>query len=1067
MVNIAELLKKSIEKQKLKPTLEVRQHIYEKARSAIKSKLDEMDALELVQRSYMLQLEAAICEVEAFYVLEPEFFEIRDDSVTCHFAYHAYLPEYFGTRQDVAVDPSNLRSLTHEQNKLELLKKVDAEPEALALQAEIPTFNLQEGENKKSILPKEAYPVDIEIAAEPQHDDHISAWTGTQDLVGKQGDEGDESHIEPLIEGLEEEFNALSKDIANEALANANNNEPVLHDVDEPGKPSKPIDQGDMRAADQIHANKQLQIDDDKFASKSPTDTSLERVENIAAKSSESLYGKDAGWQQERAKQEPQDFQHDTLIASKLKDDNRQTTDRSETQQKQTEPAGNGSSSKPLFASRPNDIRHHLPNSRDQRMRVDNYPLYIDIPTYSSSTRGAFNNGQRIAGNRLTSDPISSGLKPHQSQEIRQETVFKRETIVMATSGSTPKPAKNEPQISERQPQYQQEVLQCQYEAQQTFGNQPKNDVMASKITVEKVVVPVSSEICGDLRSDPKEVDDLKQCSLSKKEQLIGVAGEPPLAHSDQEKEQKPQMEQPPLQSPKFNDDREQKKDNDENIKFHAETDVFSNAKPDADEITALIQKTSSAGKKISGEKSAPDSAQKAPTPKKETDSFGFFDQINEVKDNNVSEVSDNDRKEEGEQNKAAASSDAVEKFEKKRAEFFGGLNEVQPDPIKQDLFPKISLSNADNLNNIRKKNISGTRHRSLLANSWVTRSIAAGFIVLCVLSVGIYVFNRVEIPDVAISSKIEEKTDPSKTAAINHATSSNEGEPLLPKSDATDNSAKNNKSDVNVKDEETYQNTMQKERRLPFDNTAGEIASSTPQSDLSEKPVDQNIKDASLSSTVEQPSIEQSIQAKEAMIDSKGEQKEQDKASDAEQLETTLKQEPGLLLLTDKKNKQTKMQGIVSWSLLRPHAPENPLNETALVAQFRTNDGKLGVRMSIRKNYRQNLGATHLIDLTFSQSNNFDGGVVVDVKGIYYGNKVNVLNKQTATIVANLYENNFVASLRNDTENKEVNRDFIERSTVMGVDTVFTDGKTALFILNKGQAEAKLFETFNAKNTH
>ena len=178
-------------------------------------------------------------------------------------------------------------------------------------------------------------------------------------------------------------------------------------------------------------------------------------------------------------------------------------------------------------------------------------------------------------------------------------------------------------------------------------------------------------------------------------------------------------------------------------------------------------------------------------------------------------------------------------------------------------------------------------------------------------------------------------------------------------------------------------------------------------------------------------------------------------------------KPEAALLLLTDKKGKQVKLQSTVSWSLNAPHSKDNPLDETALVGNFKTDDGKLSARMSIRKNYRNNLGATHLIDLSFSQSDNFDGGVVVDVKGIYYGDKTNVLNKQAATIVADLYENNFVASLRDDEDDKETNRNFLTRSAVIGFQTVFTDGKTALFMLNKSASENRLFDSFNAKTTH
>lgn len=184
MVNIAELLKKSIEKQNLKPTSEVRQHIYEKARSAIKSKLDEMDAPELVQRSYLLQLEAAICEVESFYVLEPEFFELSQENVSCHFAYHAYLPDYFGTKQDVAIDMAKLRPLTESRTDVKKLEQVGMKEQPSALESDAEIRALHEQKYNLQAPPDRTGHDGADIADKPENkgdNPHASAMNNDRD----------------------------------------------------------------------------------------------------------------------------------------------------------------------------------------------------------------------------------------------------------------------------------------------------------------------------------------------------------------------------------------------------------------------------------------------------------------------------------------------------------------------------------------------------------------------------------------------------------------------------------------------------------------------------------------------------------------------------------------------------------------------------------------------------------------------------------------------------------------------------------------------------------------------
>ncbi|MCT6871836.1 MAG: hypothetical protein M3Z70_08400, partial [Bartonella sp.] len=236
MFNIADLLKKSIEKQKLKPTLEVRQHIYEKARLVIQNKLKEMDALELVARSYMLQLEAAICEVEAFYVLEPEFFEMEDDNISCHFSYHAYLPDYFGTRQDVTIEANNFLGLPQIRSQNRLGFNTPPREKNTSSKNTETTFlrEISEGQNTVQILPENAYPVENvdKVPNRPDNRDVFSRDDGAlQDLtrppvIKDDLDHGGlpEPHIEPLMKEIEEELSQINKTIFNNNALEGENN---------------------------------------------------------------------------------------------------------------------------------------------------------------------------------------------------------------------------------------------------------------------------------------------------------------------------------------------------------------------------------------------------------------------------------------------------------------------------------------------------------------------------------------------------------------------------------------------------------------------------------------------------------------------------------------------------------------------------------------------------------------------------------------------------------------------------------------------------------------------------
>ncbi|WLT08150.1 hypothetical protein RAM19_08630 [Bartonella apihabitans] len=205
MINIPKLLRHSIERQKLRPNSDGRQLIYEKTRLAIKSKLNEMNAPDIVQHSYMLRLEAAICEVEASYLLRPEYFVLEENGVPCHFAYQAYLPDYFGTKREVAVDHGRLRQLASSQNMFRYWSFKNDEPSMTDV---IGLFNFKDrnaAANGAQGLTDNPHLIDFAARrASRQSDSNQSAALNNNDLSRERNLYAeDDNEIEAFIEGRE------------------------------------------------------------------------------------------------------------------------------------------------------------------------------------------------------------------------------------------------------------------------------------------------------------------------------------------------------------------------------------------------------------------------------------------------------------------------------------------------------------------------------------------------------------------------------------------------------------------------------------------------------------------------------------------------------------------------------------------------------------------------------------------------------------------------------------------------------------------------------------------------
>lgn len=1060
MFNIADLLKKSIEKQKLKPTLEVRQHIYEKARLVIQNKLKEMDALELVARSYMLQLEAAICEVEAFYVLEPEFFEMEDDNISCHFSYHAYLPDYFGTRQDVTIEANNFLGLPQIRSQNRLGFNTPMHEKSNSSKNTETTFlkEISEGQNTVQILPENAYPVENvdKVPNRPDSRDVFSRDDGAlQDLtrppvIKDDLDHGGlpEPHIDPLMKEIEEELGQFNKTIFNNnALEGENNHLKNTYRF-------KPQPKPDDADAVNFYEPPEGNVPDNKSTLNEP---SLERQKASFGRVTEpdtNNYDDCLAKRQDAATPALSQDASSSVFSVKCNGDKK-----------------NGLAigpNTPINSHTLNNVQAPIKNFEQLRhtwspknkvTEEQEYPFFIDTGANRIDENALFvDSSNGLPNNQLSETPIAnfSDHDPIKNAAIANETIgqnYTRETVVYAESNFIKKQTAFGTDLTSEQVQ----------EANNPLSNQDQTlEPNHNETGLSEAVKNSSKETVKQQEFDGRAAN----ITVTHEDEEIEFQTEPAQKNDDEKVLSKPIDDNEPQSDAAFEGEQQQLQNNQKT--FADKTFVaVENYEPDRN---ATDKRTTADNNKIADN----DVIEQSEVLLREDVITEETDTIAEKKDadlssfeqehENASDREDASADEEDILNKEAALSKEDVSADKYDA-FLHNLESTKSQPFEQDLFPKDPLFETKNAVQPEDNNAKLQFLNILNSTLGSARVAAIGLGVAIVLGVIFFLYfnGHGSVTPLSGDDRLPDRDHSASQQATNEDGASAEKLAQLLK--------------------KKYANTQSNGADKPKKVVAQQEKPVKPQADGLVKKVDMPIADNGAVSNAQSSTnpiikVQQTAMSAQKLpevsehdkdVDSGDEQSNrtdgQVPPTPSETNEKTL--ESGLLLLTDNKGKQQKLSGNVEWTLAPPHSLKNPLDETALIGSFTTDDGKLGVKMTIRKNYRDNLAATHLIDLSFNESKDFDGGLVVEVKGMYYGDKPNILNKQATTIIADLFDNNYVVSLRDDRDNKSNNEDFLKKSAVIGTHVVFTDGKKAVFMLDKGEAGNKIFSQFNEKDTY
>lgn len=1066
MFNIADLLKKSIEKQKLKPTLEVRQHIYEKARLVIQNKLKEMDALELVARSYMLQLEAAICEVEAFYVLEPEFFEMEDDNISCHFSYHAYLPDYFGTRQDVTIEANNFLGLPQIRSQNRLGFNTPMHKKSNSSKNTETTFlkEISEGQNTVQILPENAYPVENvdKVPNGPDNRDVFSRDNGdlqnlTRPPVIKDDlDHGGlpEPHIEPLMKEIEEELSQINKTIFdNNALEGENNH---LKNTDR----FKPQPKPDDADAVNFYEPPEGDIPDNKSTLNKP---SLERQKASFGRVAEPNTNNYDDYLTKRQDAATPTLSKDaslSVLSVKCNGDKKNGLEIGVNTPINSHTLNNVQAPIETF-----EQFRHTWSPKNKVTEEKEYPFFIDTGANRIDENALFvDSSNGLTNNQLSETPIAnfSDHDPIKNAAIANETIgqnYTRETVVYAESNFLKKQTAFGTDLTSEKVQ----------EANNPLSNKDQTlEPNHNETGLSEAVKNSSKETVKEQEFDGRAAN----ITVTYEDKKIKFQTEPAQKNDDEKVLSKPIDDNEPQSDAAFEGKQQQLQNNQKT--FADKTFVaVENYEPDRN---ATDKRTTADNNKIADN----DTLEQSEVLLREDVITEETDTIAEKKAADLSSFEQEHENASAREDASAGNEDLLTNKEDvsskdvlnkedvltdKYDAFLHNLESTKSEPFEQDLFPKDPLFETKNAVQPEDNNAKLQFLNILNSTLGSARVAAIGLGVAIVLGVIFFLYfnGHGSVTPLSGDDRLPDRDHSASQQAANEDGASAEKLAQLLK--------------------KKYANTQLNGADKPKKVVAQQEKPVKSQADDLVKKVDMPIVDNREISNV-QSSINPIIKVQQTAmsaqkapeipkhdkdVDSENEQSNrtdgQVPPTPSETNEKTL--ESGLLLLTDNKGKQQKLSGNVEWTLAPPHSLKNPLDETALIGSFTTDDGKLGVKMTIRKNYRDNLAATHLIDLSFNESKDFDGGLVVEVKGMYYGDKPNILNKQATTIIADLFDNNYVVSLRDDRDNKSNNEDFLKKSAVIGTQVVFTDGKKAVFMLDKGEAGNKIFSQFNEKDTY
>lgn len=154
-----------------------------------------------------------------------------------------------------------------------------------------------------------------------------------------------------------------------------------------------------------------------------------------------------------------------------------------------------------------------------------------------------------------------------------------------------------------------------------------------------------------------------------------------------------------------------------------------------------------------------------------------------------------------------------------------------------------------------------------------------------------------------------------------------------------------------------------------------------------------------------------------------------------------------------------TAEEGSVVWSIVRESPGDNLPPEPAIEAQINVPGKGLSAIMTIKRNADQSLPASHLIEIVFAVTEEFDGSGIGSIQNFALKQTEQDTGDSLIAVPAKITDSFFMIALNDYVEAVQLNLRLLRERNWIDLPVSYGNGRRALLTLEKGSTGAEVFD--------
>lgn len=151
--------------------------------------------------------------------------------------------------------------------------------------------------------------------------------------------------------------------------------------------------------------------------------------------------------------------------------------------------------------------------------------------------------------------------------------------------------------------------------------------------------------------------------------------------------------------------------------------------------------------------------------------------------------------------------------------------------------------------------------------------------------------------------------------------------------------------------------------------------------------------------------------------------------------------------------------KGTVVWSVIQDSPGDGAPAEPAIRADITVPDGKINLRMTIRRNADKTLPASHLVEMIFTVPDGFPGGAIDNVQRVAFKETEQAAGNPLVAVPTKIADNFFIIAMNDARTAIDTNLSLMRRQQWIDIPFTYRNGRRALLSVEKGIPGDKVFE--------